>query len=153
MAEGNFDYSIGGIDRKLEGGDAISELSSNKTLFIQKLTKEAPFSPDFARDLTTPEQAFDYFKPSVNMEFENEDGSSREEELHFSSLADFGSKGISNQSKFLQDLAGKEDSFLKLVKELKSNKALQTALQNKESKQAFLTAIAAMIKELEDSGA
>jgi predicted component of type VI protein secretion system len=147
----NFDYSIGGTDRKAEGSEAIAELSQNKTLFIQKLTKEAPVGPAIVPDLTTPEEAFAHFKPSVNMEFENEDGSTREEELHFTNLADFGSKGISNQSKFIQELANQEDTYSKIVKELKSNKAMQTALQNKETKQALLTAIAAMIKELEEA--
>ena len=149
----DFDYSIGGTDRKAEGSEAIAEIAQNKTLFIQKLTNEAPMGPQVVTGLTTPEEVFDYFKPSVNMEFENEDGSNREEELHFTNLADFGSQGISKQSKFVQELANQEDTYLKLVKELKSNKAIQTALQNKESKQAFLTALAAMIKELEDAGA
>lgn len=149
----DFDYSIGGTDRKQEASEAIAELQQNKTLFIQKLTKDAPFSPQFVPDLTTPEAAFDFFKPSVEMEFENEDGSSRSEELHFTGLSDFGSKGITGQSKFIQELVNQEDTYLKLVKELKSNKAIQTALQNKESKTAFLTALTAMIKELEDAGA
>jgi predicted component of type VI protein secretion system len=149
----DFDYSIGGTDRKAEGSEAIAEISQNRTLFVQKLSNEAPFAPDFVQNLSTPEEVFAHFKPSVPMEFENEDGSTKEEELHFTNLADFGSKGISNQSKFIQELANQEDTYLKLVKELKSNKAIQTALQNKESKQAFLTALAAMIKELEDAGA
>jgi hypothetical protein len=148
----NFDYDIGGTDRKAEGSEAIAEISQNKTLFIQKLTKDAPFSPQFVPDLTTPEEAFAYFKPAVNMEFENEDGSTKEEELHFTNLADFGAKGISTQSKFIQELTNQEDTYLKIVKEVKSNKALQTALQNKEAKHALLTALAAMIKELEDAG-
>jgi hypothetical protein len=148
----NFDYSIGGTDRKAEGSEAIAELSSNKTLFIQKLTKDAPFTPQMVPDLTTPEEAFAHFKPSINMEFEGEDGASKEEELHFTNLADFGTKGIANQSKFIQEIANKEDTYLKIVKELKSNKALQATLANKETKQAFLTALAAMIKQLEEAG-
>jgi outer membrane translocation and assembly module TamA len=153
MAEGNFDYSIGGTDRKADASDAISLISENRTLFIQKLTKDAPFGQEFVKDLTTPEAVFNHFKPNVDVEFEGEDGSSKEETLHFSKLSDFGSQGISGQSKFLQQLSLQEDAYLKLVKELKSNKAIQTAMQNKESKQAFLTALAAMIKELEEAGA
>jgi predicted component of type VI protein secretion system len=149
----DFDYSIGGTDRKQEASEAISELQENRTLFIQKLTKEMPVAPNFKTGLTTPAEAFEFYKPSVDMEFENEDGSSVNETLHFTGLSDFGPKGIANQSRFIQEIANQEDTYLKVVKELKSNKSVQTVLQNKETKQAFLTAIAAMIKELEEAGA
>ncbi len=149
----NFDYSIGGTDRKQEASEAISELEPNRTLLVQKLTSEAPMMPQMVKDLTTPEEVFNHFKPNVNVEYENEDGSTREENLRFASLADFGPKGISNKSAFIQDLVNQENTYMNIVKELKSNRAVQTALQNKETKTALLTAIAAMITELENKGA
>jgi hypothetical protein len=46
-----------------------------------------------------------------------------------------------------------KEQSLKIVKELKSNKALQTILQNQDNKAAFLAGLQAMIKELEEAGA
>lgn len=148
-----YDYSIGGTDRKQEGADAISELPQNKTLFVQKLTADAPFAPEMTQGLKTMDEVFAHFRPALDVEFQTEEGTSHEEHLMFNNLGDFGPNGISKQSTYLQDLKNQEDNYLKVVKELKSNKALQTALQSPDSKQAFLTSILAMIKELEEQGA
>ncbi len=148
-----FDYSIGGTDVKKEGSDAISDLQQNRTLFVQKLTGEAPFTPQMTEGLKTMDEVFNHFRPEVEVEFQTEDGATQPEHLRFGNLGDFGPNGISKQSKFLQDLASEEDNYLKIVKELKSNKAVQTALQAPETKQAFMNSLLAMIKELEDQGA
>ena len=149
----SFDYSIGGTDRKDEGSEAISELQQNRTLFAQKLTGEAPFAPQLVYDLKTVDEVFNHFKPEIEVDFEREEGSSQPENLRFGNLGDFGSSGIKAQSKYLGELAGKEDNYLKIVKELKSNKALQTIVQSKDTKEAFMTSLMAMIKELEEAGA
>ena len=148
-----FDYSIGGTDRKDEGSEAISELPLNRTLFVQKLTGEAPFTPQLVTDLKTVDEVFEHFKPEVEVEYETEEGTSQPENLRFGNLGDFGSSGIKRQSKYLSDLTSKEDNYLKIVKELKSNKALQTIVQGKDTKQALMTSLQAMIKELEEAGA
>lgn len=148
-----FDYSIGGTDRKDEGSEAISELPLNRTLFVQKLTGEAPFTPQLVTDLKTVDEVFEHFKPEVEVEYETEEGTSQPENLRFGNLGDFGSSGIKRQSKYLSDLTSKEDNYLKIVKELKSNKALQTIVQGKDTKQALMSSLQAMIKELEEAGA
>lgn len=148
-----FDYSIGGTDRKKEGAEGISEIDPNRTMFVQNLTGGNIDSPELVQGLKTMEDVFSHFKPQTEIEFETEDGSSQAEQLRFGSLADFGPSGISKQSNYLQGLATEEDSYLKIVKELKSNKSLQTALQNKDTKQAYMSSLLALIKELEDNGA
>jgi len=149
-----FEYGIGGTERKLDdANEGVADIPQNRTIFAQKLTQEAPYVPDAVYGLKTTEEVFGHFQPAAEVEFETEDGSSVAENLQFRNLGDFGSKGIKSQSKYLQELSNKEDQHLKIIKELKSNKAIQAIVQNKDTKAAFLTAIQAMIKELEETGA
>jgi len=149
-----FEYGIGGNERKLNNAnEAFADIQMNRTIFVQKLTGEAPYAPQAVRDLKTVEEVFNHFQPAVEVEMQNEDGSSFNENLQFTNLGDFGPKGILKKSKFLQDTNEIKEQSLKVVKELKSNKALQTILQNPESKATFLAGIQAMIKELEEAGA
>ena len=104
-------------------------------------------------DLKTVDEVFAHFQPAIEVEMQAEDGSSFNENLNFNNLGDFGPKGILKKSKYLQETNEMKEQSLKIVKELKSNKALQTILQNKDNKAAFLAGIQAMIKELEETGA
>ena len=149
-----FEYGIGGSERKLDNAnEAFADIQMNRTIFVQKLTGEAPYAPQAVYDLKTVDAVFNHFQPNVEVEMETEDGSTFNEQLQFSNLGDFGSKGIIKKSKYLQEVNDTKDESLKIVKELKSNKALQAILQNKENKEAFLSGIQAMIKELEEAGA
>jgi predicted component of type VI protein secretion system len=145
-----YTYGIGGQERKLDNAsEAISDIPLNRTLLVQKLTTNAPLRPQVVEGLKTPEAVFAHFKPEVEVEFENAEGATVPEKLHFASLGDFGKKGIINQSNFLQSLSSETDDLQKLLRQLKSNKILKTALENPETKAAFLSAIQAMMDELE----
>ena len=145
-----FNYGIGGQERKLDiASEAISEIPLNRTLLVQKLTTNTPLRPQVVQGLKTPEAVFAHFKPEVAVEFDNAEGAVVPEKLHFASLGDFGKKGIINQSDFLQNLAVEGEDLSKLLRQLKSNKVLKTALENPETKAAFLAAIQAMMDELE----
>lgn len=143
-------YGYGTDENKLNNAnEAFGELSPNKTILVQKLTEMEDPSPDEVRDLQTVDQVFEYYKPSVEIDFEDTEGGSVSEEINFRNLGDFGRKGLTNKSSFLKELQEEEDLNLKLVKALKSNKSLQKALQDPEARQAFSGAIAAMLAELE----
>ncbi|GGF26668.1 type VI secretion system contractile sheath small subunit [Hymenobacter cavernae] len=145
-----YNYGIGGQERKLDNAqEAITDIPLNRTLLVQKLTADPPLRAQIVEGLRTPEAVFAHFKPEVEVEFEKEDGSVIPETLQFQSLGDFGKKGIINQSEFLQDLNTQADDLQKLLRQLKSNKILKTALENPETKAAFLATIQAMISELE----
>jgi len=145
-----YTYGIGGQERKNDNAqEAITDIPLNRTLLIQKLTAEPPLRPQVAEGLRTPEAVFAHFKPEVDVDFEKEDGSVTSETLHFESLGDFGKQGIIAQSRFLQDLNTESDNLQKLLRQLKSNKILKSALENPETKAAFLAAIEAMISELD----
>ena len=45
----------------------------------------------------------------------------------------------------------KKNEFAKIIKQLKSNKALKTVLENPETKASFMQALQAMSQEIEDA--
>jgi len=144
-------YGIGGTEVKGDASEAVGDIPQNRTLLVEKLTAEPPVKPQVVEGLTTIEEVFDRFRPSVDVEFEDSEGKTREEQLSFQGLSDFGVKGIVNQSAFLQELTQQKEQYLKIIKQLKSNKLLRKALENPETRQAVLNAIYAMSKEIEQA--
>ncbi len=146
--------TVGASERKVDGGgEAFADIQPNRTLLALKLSQEAPYQAEMTRGLKTVNDVFNHFNPTAEVAFEQEDGSSLSENLNFKTVGDFGPKGIANGSKYLKELGNKEKQHMSIVKELKSNSALQAILKNKDTKGAFMDAIQAMIKELEDAGA
>lgn len=146
-----FDYGIGGREVPKEASEGISDIPQNRTLVIEKLTDAPPVKPQMVYDLKNVDDVFSHFKPSVDVEFEKEDGSTANETLNFSNLGDFGIRGITSQSNHLQDLNQKQDQFLKIAKQLKSNKSLKSVIENPDTKAAFVTALHALIQEIDDA--
>jgi predicted component of type VI protein secretion system len=87
----------------------------------------------------------------MKLEFTDEEGTSSQETLQFRTVGDFGKNKIVEQSSFLQQLNQKADDYRQIMRQLKSNKALKTMLENPDSKAAFLAALASMIQEIEDA--
>jgi hypothetical protein len=144
-------YGIGGTEAPGDASEAVSDIPQNRTLLVEKLTADAPFKPEIVGGLTSIDDVFNHFKPSVEVEFEDVDGKSKEEKLNFFNLAGFGVKGIVAQSNVLQDLTLQQDQYHKIVKQLKSNKLLRKAIENPESRQALLNALYALSKEIEQA--
>ncbi|WP_187696386.1 hypothetical protein, partial [Xanthovirga aplysinae] len=97
------------------------------------------------------EEVFAHYSPQVKMDFEDENGASKKEVLHFSNLGDFGVKGMTAQSEFLQGLETEKDQFQNIIKQLKTNKILKAALQDADSKEALLDVMKTLIQELEEA--
>jgi len=74
----------------------------------------------------------------------------KKETLSFANLGDFGVKGITAQSSFLTGLETEKDQLQKIVKQLKGNKVLKTALEDPEAKAALLSTLQGLIGELEE---
>jgi len=155
-------YSIGGQEVPGDANEAIQEISQNKTLLVQKLTADPPVKPEIVKtnfdeskgdkvDITTIDKVFEYFKPKVEVEFENSEGETSNEKLTFSNLGDFGKKGITNQSKYLNDLHNEQDQYLKMIKQLKSNKILNKALGDPDAKAAIIKSIESLLAELQQA--
>lgn len=146
-----FNYGIGGNEIRPDASEAIADIPKNRTLVVEKLTDDPPVKPEMVYDLKNVDEVFAHFKPKVEVELEKEDGSTTNEALSFSNLGDFGTKGITNQNQFLQDLNQKQDQYMKIIKQLKSNKSLKTILENPDTKGAFVGALLALIQEIEDA--
>ncbi len=133
-----------------QSGEGFVEISPNKTLFIQKLTYDDPIKPDIVEDLQTVEDVFAHFKPACDVELDREDGSTAKENFQFGGLGDFDAKNLTNQSAFLKNLDIEYGAYLKIIKQLKSNKSLANVIQNPETKAAFINALKSLVSELDE---
>jgi len=145
------EYGLGGQEVPLDASEAIADIPMNRTLMIEKLTADPPVKPEVVHGLKTVEDVFEYFKPKVEVDFQKEDGSFLKEELRFGNLGDFGTKGVTTQSAFLNDLLRQKEDYATLIKQLKSNKLLQMAIENPENKQAFISALQSLLQEIENA--
>ena len=142
-------YGIGGTEVKLEAFEAFADIPMNRVLLAEKLTDQPPVKPEIVHGLTEISAVFNHYAPSVEMEFETEEGATKREELHFKGLEDFGARGITNQSEYLSELDMKHRQYQKIVKQLKTNKLLKQALANKETKDNLVAALQLLVKELD----
>lgn len=127
----------------------VDFISINRTLLVQKLTDNTPIRPIIVRDLTSIEAVFAHFKPKVNIEFKDNQGNIHFETLRFTSIEDFGKKGIVKQSHFLQSQNYySEDDLQELLRQLRANIALRKMLKDVDAKEAFLAVIRIMMDEL-----
>jgi len=144
-------YTIGGTVAETEANEAFADIPQNRVLLAEKLTANTPVKPEIIEGLTTVEDVFGHFKPKIEMDFETEEGTSKKETLNFRNLGDFGVKGITAQSSFLEGLTLKKEQYQKIIKQLKTNKLLKQALSDGDSKQAVINSLHALIRELEEA--
>jgi len=144
-------YGIGGTEVKTDANEAFADIPQNRTLLVEKLTNDPAIKPEVQTGLKTIEEVFEHFNPNVEVEFENAEGVEKKEILKFQNLGDFGAKGITRQSDFLKDLDTEKDQYVKVMKQLKTNKILKTAIADPEAKQALLDAIRALLTEIDEN--
>ena len=143
-------YGLGGTEVKKQSMEALQEIPQNRTILVEQLTDNPPVKPAMVKGLKTIDEAFEHFSPNVELSFANSEGVESKESLHFKNVGDFGKKGITNQSEFLKDLDVEKEQYLKVIKQLKTNKILRTALADPEAKQALLDTISGLLDELND---
>jgi hypothetical protein len=144
------EYGIGGTEVQGDASEAFADIPLNRTLLCEKLTGDAPIKPKIVDGLQTIDDVFEHYKPKVAVEFEDSDGAKKDETLTFKGLSDFGIKGITAQSDFLQSLSIEKEQYQKIIKQLKSNQLLRKTLENPETKADLLAVMYALIKELEE---
>jgi hypothetical protein len=143
-------YEIGGNEVKINASEAIAAIPENRTLIVEQLTADEPVNPEVVTGLTTVEQVFAHYKPQVDVEFQNSEGQAVNESFHFKNVGDFAVKNLTEQSPFLKDVNTKKDFYDTLIKQLRSNKVLQRALENPDSKRAFVNALQGVLEELDE---
>lgn len=145
----NNNLGIGGTEVKLDAYEAFQDIPANKVLMAEKLTHMPPVKPEIKEGLTDVEAVFEQYKPAVDIGFQDEKGATRRETLRFKNLGDFGIKGITAQSPLLSDLNMKHDQYLKIIKQLKTNKMLKAALSEPNGKENVIAALNSLIEEMQ----
>lgn len=144
-----YNYGIGGNEVKTNASEGISDIPSNRTLLIQKLTNEPPIKPEAVYGLKTVEDVFKKFTPKVELEFMDENGMNVTEEMSFNNLGDFGAKSIKEKSNFLNKTNIEKEQNLKISRQLASNRALKKALENPDTRSAIINMLENALEEIE----
>ena len=77
-----------------ESNAKVSLIDQNKTLMIDQYTTDVEAgAPEFVEDIQNINDAFERFKPKVDVTFTDEEGGAVEETLKFGELRDFEANG------------------------------------------------------------
>lgn len=144
-------YEIGGNEVRIDASEAIANIPENRTLLVESLTAEEPVNPEAVGGLTSIEEVFAAFQPNIDVEFESAEGEPVKENFRFTNTADFSVKKLTENSRFLNSLFLQKGFYESLVKQLRTNKVLQRALENPESRQAVIEALTQLRNELQES--
>lgn len=136
-----------------ESGAKVSLIDQNKTLMIDQYTTNVePGNPELVEDIQNIEDAFEHFKPQVEVDFVDEEGGSVNETLHFSEIRDFeaqGGKGkLVENSAFLSSVKAKIDTNVKVRKSIEQNRKLRDILKDQNSREELKAMLQAMLAEL-----
>ncbi|MDO4949439.1 MAG: hypothetical protein Q4E55_04640 [Bacteroidales bacterium] len=137
-----------------ESSAKVSLIDQNKTLMIDQYTPNVEAGrPELVEDIQCIDDAFAHFKPSVEVDFVDEDGGSVTETLKFNELRDFetqGGKGrMVQNSPFLSSVKMKIDVNEKIRKSIEQNRKLREILKEAGSRAELKEMLQAMLAELE----
>ena len=139
-----------------ESNAKVSPIDNNKTLMIDQYTSDVePGNPELVEDIQTIGDAFARFKPSVEVDFVDEDGGAVNETLRFTELRDFeaqGGKGrLVENSAFLSGVKKKIDTNAKIRKSIEQNRKLRDILKDSTGREELKVMLKALLEELESS--
>lgn len=137
-----------------ESNAKVSLIDQNKTLMMDQYTSDAePGNPEFVEDIQNINDAFDHFRPKVEVNFTDEEGGCVAETLKFSEIRDFeadGGKGrLVQNSEFLSGVKAKIDVNTKIRKSIEQNRKLRDILKEQGSRDELKAMLQAMLAELE----
>ena len=139
-----------------ESSAKVSLIDQNKTLMIDQYTTDVEAgNPEFVEDIHNINDAFEHFKPKVNVTFTDEDGGSVEETLKFGELRDFeaqGGKGnLVKNSEFLSGVKENIDTSAKIRKSIEQNRKLRDILKEAGSRAELKEVLQSLLSELEEA--
>ena len=139
-----------------ESNAKVSLIDQNKTLMIDQYTTDVEAgSPEFVEDIQNINDAFEHFKPKVNVTFTDVEGGAVEETLKFGELRDFeaaGGKGrLVENSPFLSGVKQNIDTNVKIRKSIEQNRKLRDILKDAGSRAELKEMLQAMLDELESA--
>ena len=137
-----------------ESSAKVSLIDQNKTLMIDQYTSDVEAgNPEFVEDIQNINDAFEHFKPKVDVTFTDADGGAVEESLKFGEIRDFeaqGGKGnLVQNSPFLSGVKEKIDTNQKIRKSIEQNRKLRDILKEAGSREELKEMLESMLTELE----
>lgn len=127
----------------------VRNMKKDITLIAAPLTDEQPLEPEVVDGIQTLAELFVHYKPRKTIDFVDENGQPKPEEISFGSLADMTPHGLADKSEFLKKLMQNEEFISDFIRQIRSNKALQIVLADQEKRNAFLEVLDKMIAEIE----
>ncbi len=128
-----------------ESNAKVSPIDNNKTLMIDQYTSNVePGNPEFVENIQTLQDAFAHFKPSVEVDFVDEEGGSVNE-------AQGGKGRLVENSQFLSGVKKKIDTSSKIRKSIEQNRKLRDILKDSTAKEELKEMLQAMLDELESN--
>ena len=139
-----------------ESSAKVSLIDQNKTLMIDQYTTDVePGDPEFVEDIQNINDAFEHFKPKVDVTFTDEEGGAVEETLKFGELRDFeaqGGKGnLVKNSAFLSGVKEDIDTSAKIRKSIEQNRKLRDILKEAGSRAELKEVLQSLLAELEEA--
>jgi predicted component of type VI protein secretion system len=136
-----------------ESSAKVSLIDQNKTLMIDQYTSDVEAgAPEFVEDIQNINDAFERFKPKVDVTFTDEEGGAVEETLKFGELRDFeanGGKGrLVENSPFLSGVKMKIETNQKIRKSIEQNRKLRDILKEADNRAELKEMLQAMLDEL-----
>lgn len=138
-----------------ESNAKVTPLDNNKSIIIDQYTSDVEVgNSELFEGAKTMQDVFNHFKPSVNVEFEDEQGGIVSEELHFKEMRDFeanGGKGnLVTNSPFLSGAKSKVDVAAKIRKQIEQNRRLRDILKDEEGKAELKELLEALLQEIKE---
>ena len=136
-----------------ESSAKVSLINKNKTLMIDQYTSDVEAgNPDFVEDIQNINDAFEHFKPKVDVTFTDAEGGAVEETLKFGEIRDFeaqGGKGnLVKNSPFLSGTKEQIDTNVKIRKSIEQNRKLRDILKEAGSRSELKEMLQSMLDEL-----
>ncbi len=128
---------------------SVRNLKKDITLIAAPLTDDQPMEPEVVAGIQTLADLFKRYQPKKTVDFVDENGQPKPEEIVFASLADMTPRGLAEKSEFLKRLMQNEEFISDFIRQIRSNKALQAVLADEEKRKAFLHVLDKMIAEIE----
>ena len=136
-----------------ESNAKVSLIDQNKTLMIDQYTSDVEAgAPEFVEEIQNINDAFERFKPKVDVTFTDEEGGAVEETLKFGELRDFeanGGKGrLVENSPFLSGVKMKIETNQKIRKSIEQNRKLRDILKEADNRAELKEMLQGMLDEL-----
>jgi hypothetical protein len=136
-----------------ESSAKVSLIDQNKTLMIDQYTSDVEAgNPEFVEDIQNINDAFEHFKPKVDVTFTDAEGGAVEETLKFGEIRDFeaqGGKGnLVKNSPFLSGTKEQIDTNVKIRKSIEQNRKLRDILKEAGSRAELKEMLQGKLDEL-----